>query len=141
MIRADLPGLGVPACHSGLAWIGSLRLLAVFVEPDSPHRLFLTPATGPTRRILMGFVEVIAKNLLRRKLRTMLTVAGLAAAVATSTALLSSAWSFADSSAAYYSSRGVDVVVVRAGVSERITSSLSASLGRPPARVARGRRG
>jgi putative ABC transport system permease protein len=76
----------------------------------------------------MAFVEVIAKNLLRRKLRTLLTVAGLAAAVATSTALLSSAWSFADSSAAYYSSRGVDIVVVRAGVSERITSSLSAPL-------------
>src|SRR5580704_8838304 len=76
----------------------------------------------------MVFVEVIAKNLLRRKLRTLLTVAGLAAAVATSTALLSSAWSFADSSSAYYSSRGVDIVVVRAGVSERITSSLSAAL-------------
>ncbi len=76
----------------------------------------------------MLFVEVIAKNLLRRKLRTLLTIGGLAAAVATSTALLSSAWSFATSSAAYYSSRGVDVVVVRAGVAERITSSLSASL-------------
>ncbi|HET6323822.1 MAG TPA: ABC transporter permease [Planctomycetaceae bacterium] len=76
----------------------------------------------------MLFVEVIAKNLLRRKLRTLLTIGGLAAAVATSTALLSSAWSFAASSAAYYSSRGVDVVVVRAGVAERITSSLSASL-------------
>ena len=60
-----------------------------------------------------------------------MTVAGLAAAVATSTALLSSAWSFAASSNAYYSSRGIDVVVVRAGVSERITSSLSAaSVGR-----------
>jgi putative ABC transport system permease protein len=76
----------------------------------------------------MSFVEVIAKNLLRRKLRTLLTIGGLAAAVATSTALLSSAWSFAASSAAYYSSRGVDIVVIRAGVSERITSSLSASL-------------
>jgi putative ABC transport system permease protein len=85
-------------------------------------------ATSPPWRISMAFVEVIAKNLLRRKLRTLLTVVGLAAAVATSTALLSSAWSFAASSAAYYSSRGVDIVVVRAGVSERITSSLSASL-------------
>jgi putative ABC transport system permease protein len=82
-------------------------------------------------RIRMRFLEVIAKNLLRRKLRTLLTVAGLAAAVATSTALLSSAWSFAASSNAYYSSRGIDLVVVRAGVSERITSSLSAaSVGR-----------
>jgi putative ABC transport system permease protein len=77
----------------------------------------------------MLFLEVVAKNLLRRKLRTLLTVAGLAAAVATCTALLSSAWSFAASSRSYYSSRGVDIVVVRAGVSERITSSLSAALG------------
>jgi len=76
----------------------------------------------------MMFVEVIAKNLFRRKLRTLLTVAGLAAAVATSTALLSSAWSFAASSNAYYSARGVDIVVVRAGVAERITSSLNAAL-------------
>jgi putative ABC transport system permease protein len=79
-------------------------------------------------KISMLFVHVIAKNLLRRKLRTLLTVAGLAAAVATSTALLSSAWSFAASSNAYYSSRGIDIVVVRAGVAERITSSLSAAL-------------
>ncbi len=76
----------------------------------------------------MLFLEVIAKNLLRRRARTLLTIAGLAAAVATSTALLSSAWSFAASSREYYTSRGVDVVVCRAGVSERITSSLSASL-------------
>jgi putative ABC transport system permease protein len=85
------------------------------------------PASIPFGRIRMRFVEVIGKNLLRRKLRTLLTVAGLAAAVATSTALLSSAWSFAASSHAYYSSRAIDIVVVRAGVSERITSSLSAS--------------
>jgi putative ABC transport system permease protein len=76
----------------------------------------------------MVFVEVIAKNLLRRKLRTLLTIAGLAAAVATSTTLLSSAWSFAASSASYYTSKGIDIVVVRAGVAERITSSLSASV-------------
>src|SRR5580704_1833837 len=76
----------------------------------------------------MLFLEVIAKNLMRRKTRTLLTIAGLAAAVATSTALLSSAWSFASSSRDYYASRAVDVVVCRAGVSERITSSLSAAL-------------
>jgi len=34
----------------------------------------------------MLFLEVIAKNLMRRKTRTLLTIAGLAAAVATSTA-------------------------------------------------------
>lgn len=40
----------------------------------------------------MLFLEVIAKNLLRRRARTLLTIAGLADAVATSTALMSSAW-------------------------------------------------
>jgi putative ABC transport system permease protein len=87
----------------------------------------------------MVFVEVIAKNLLRRKLRTLLTIAGLAAAVATSTTLLSSAWSFAASSASYYTSKGIDIVVVRAGVAERITSSLSLGCRTTP-RAARSRR-
>jgi putative ABC transport system permease protein len=74
------------------------------------------------------FLEVIAKNLARRKTRTTLTVAGLAAAVAATTTLLNIAWAFAGSAADSYRSRDVDLVVVRAGVAERITSSLSASL-------------
>ena len=71
--------------------------------PGSPDRL--VPAGGefphqddsdwlPLRPLLlrpiespMLFLEVIAKNLMRRKTRTLLTIAGLAAAVATSTAL------------------------------------------------------
>src|ERR1700683_662048 len=77
----------------------------------------------------MLFVEVIVKNLLRRKMRSVLTAAGLAVAVATTTALISIAWSFAASATESYASRGVDIVVVRAGVAERITSSLSAALG------------
>jgi putative ABC transport system permease protein len=76
----------------------------------------------------MLFVEVIVKNLTRRKTRSILTVAGLAAAVAATTTLLSIAWAFAGSAADSYASRGVDIVVVRAGVAERITSSLSAPL-------------
>jgi putative ABC transport system permease protein len=77
----------------------------------------------------MSFAEVILKNLLRRKTRSALTVAGLAAAVGATTSLLSIAWSFASCATEYYASRKVDLVVVRAGVAERITSSLNAALG------------
>ncbi len=76
----------------------------------------------------MIFLEVIAKNLTRRKTRTVLTAAGLAAAVAATTTLLNIAWAFAGSAADAYKSRNVDIVVVRAGVAERITSSLGAPL-------------
>jgi putative ABC transport system permease protein len=76
----------------------------------------------------MLFVEVIAKNITRRKTRTLLTAAGLAAAVAATTTLLNVAWAFARSATDSYKSRNVDIVVVRAGVAERITSSLGASL-------------
>jgi putative ABC transport system permease protein len=76
----------------------------------------------------MLFVEVIAKNITRRKTRTVLTAAGLAAAVAATTTLLNVAWAFARSATDSYKSRNVDIVVVRAGVAERITSSLNATL-------------
>lgn len=76
----------------------------------------------------MLFLEVIAKNITRRKTRTLLTAAGLAAAVAATTTLLNVAWAFARSANDSYKSRNVDIVVVRAGVAERITSSLNASL-------------
>ena len=79
--------------------------------------------------IHMIFLEVIVKNLTRRKTRTVLTAAGTAAAVAATTTLLNIAWASLPSSAAdAYNSRNVDIVVVRAGVAERITSSLGAPL-------------
>ncbi len=76
----------------------------------------------------MVFLEVVVKNLTRRKTRTVLTAAGLAAAVAATTTLLNIAWAFAGSAADAYKSCNVDIVVVRAGVAERITSSLGAPL-------------
>jgi putative ABC transport system permease protein len=76
----------------------------------------------------MFFVEVIAKNITRRKTRTVLTAVGLAAAVAATTTLLNVAWAFSSSATDSYKSRNVDIVVVRAGVAERITSSLNATL-------------
>jgi len=74
------------------------------------------------------FIDVIVKNLVRRKTRAALTAAGLTAAVATSTASLSITWSYAGSNAGFYAQRGVDLVVVRAGIADRSTSNLNAAI-------------
>jgi putative ABC transport system permease protein len=74
------------------------------------------------------FIDVIVKNVVRRKTRSALTASGLAAAVAASTALLSLTWGYAGTAARSYASRGVDIVVVRAGVAERSTSNLDAAI-------------
>jgi putative ABC transport system permease protein len=75
----------------------------------------------------MRFSSLIFKNLLRRRSRSFLTITGLAVAVTATTALLSIAWGYAQSARGYYENRRIDIVVVRAGVSERITSSLNSS--------------
>jgi putative ABC transport system permease protein len=72
----------------------------------------------------MLFAEIILKNLRRRLTRTAMTVVGLAVAVTATTTLWHLAWGYADSAKDFYSSRGVDIVVVRAGVANRLTSSL-----------------
>src|SRR5882757_4103430 len=72
----------------------------------------------------MLFSEVIVKNLRRRWARTALTILGLAVAVTATTTLWNIAWGYADSAKEFYADRGVDIVVVRAGVANRLTSSL-----------------
>src|SRR3954471_8291242 len=76
----------------------------------------------------MMFSDVIVKNLRRRWARTMLTVVGLSVAVTATTTLWNIAWGYADAAKEFYSDRGVDIVVVRAGASNRLTSSLKAGL-------------
>lgn len=76
----------------------------------------------------MRFTEVIVKNLRRRLPRTLLTILGLAVAVTATTTLWNIAWGYADSAQAFYSARDVDIVVVRASVSNRLTSNLRADL-------------
>lgn len=76
----------------------------------------------------MLFVDLILKNLRHRPLRTVLTVCGLGVAVMAMATLWSVAWGYANSAKEFYSARGVDIVVVRAGVSNRLTSSLRAEL-------------
>lgn len=76
----------------------------------------------------MEFTQVILKNLRRRSYRTLMTVVGLAVAVMAVTTLWNIAWGYAESAGNYYATRGTDIVVVRAGVSNRLTSSLRADL-------------
>lgn len=76
----------------------------------------------------MLFTEVIVKNLRRRWARTVLTILGLAVAVTATTTLWNIAWGYAESAKEFYSDRGVDIVVVRAGVANRLTSSLRSDL-------------
>jgi len=72
----------------------------------------------------MRFVELVLKNLLQRTSRTLLTIVGLSVAVAAITTMWTVSWGFATSSENFYATRGVDIVVVRAGVSNRLTSNL-----------------
>ncbi len=83
----------------------------------------------------MRFAELIWKNLIERGARSLLTVLGLAIAVAAITTLWHTAWGYARSANSYYAARGVDIVVVRAGVSNRLTSRLNAELSQRVASV------
>jgi putative ABC transport system permease protein len=76
----------------------------------------------------MRFPEIVVNNLFRRKARSLLTTAGVSLAVAATVVLLSVAWGNSSSAVNHFASSHVDVLVVRAGVAERITSSLSARL-------------
>jgi putative ABC transport system permease protein len=77
----------------------------------------------------MRFATLVARNLLRRKVRTALTVAGLAIGIAAVVALLGIAWGFERSFLKIYESKQIDLVVVRAGVSDRLTSNLDEKVG------------
>jgi putative ABC transport system permease protein len=77
----------------------------------------------------MQFFSFIAKNVLRRKVRSLLTGIGVAVAIAAVVALLGVARGFEDSSRQMLSSRGVDVVVVRAGLGQEDTARLFENIG------------
>jgi putative ABC transport system permease protein len=76
----------------------------------------------------MRFTTLIAKNLVRRGVRTILTVVGLSIGIAAVVAMLGIAWGFERSFLAINEAKGIDLMVVRAGVSDKLTSSLDESL-------------
>jgi putative ABC transport system permease protein len=76
----------------------------------------------------MRFIDLVFKNVLRRKLRSCFTATGIAIGVAAVTALLNFSLGFERSACEVYEGRDVDLVIVRAGVTERMTSSLKEEL-------------
>ncbi len=76
----------------------------------------------------MGFLVFITRNLLGRPARTMLTVLGLGVGISAVILLIGVSWGFERSMSAIYSSRGIDIIVVRAGVSDQLSSNLDAGM-------------
>jgi putative ABC transport system permease protein len=74
----------------------------------------------------MRFTTLFARNLIRRGLRTVLTVLGLGVGVAAVVALLGIAWGFESSFMDIYRSKGIDIVLTKAGVGTTLTSHLPA---------------
>jgi len=76
----------------------------------------------------MRFVTLIARNLMRRRTRTLLTATGLAVAIAAVLDLVGIAWNFERSFMALFVGKGIDLVVVRAGISNQLSSTLEQNL-------------
>lgn len=76
----------------------------------------------------MRFSTLIVRNLLRRGVRTALTVFGLAIGVSAVESLLGISWGFERSFMTIYETKGIDLVVVKAGVGDRLTSNLDENL-------------
>ncbi len=72
----------------------------------------------------MRFYSFILRNVIRRPVRSLLTGIGIALAVGAVVSLLGMARGFEQSFAELYEGRQVDLMVVRAGVTERLTSSI-----------------
>ncbi len=77
----------------------------------------------------MHFIDFVLRNLIRRKVRTALTIVGVSVAIAAVVALVSITSGYERSSKEALTQHGVDMVVVRAGTATNNTSTLDESLG------------
>jgi putative ABC transport system permease protein len=75
----------------------------------------------------MRFSTFIARNMVNRKARTILTVLGLSVGIAAVMILTGVAWGFERSFLKIYQTKGIDLLVVRAGTSNPLTRSLPVS--------------
>ncbi|HEY5315298.1 MAG TPA: ABC transporter permease, partial [Pirellulales bacterium] len=76
----------------------------------------------------MTFLALVLRNLLRRPLRTALTTTAMAIAVGTVVAILGITNGFEHSFIQMYRQAGIDIVVLRAGAQERLSSTLDEDL-------------
>ncbi len=72
----------------------------------------------------MRFTTLIAKNVLHRPVRTALTALGLAIAISAVIVLVGISWNFERGFLAIYRSKGIDLILVRAGSTNQLSSSL-----------------
>lgn len=77
----------------------------------------------------MSFISILLKNLLRRRTRSLLTIVGLAVAVAAMVALVGVASRFEQSYYELYDRMRVDLVVQESGGSQMLNRSIKESLG------------
>ena len=77
----------------------------------------------------MRFLMIVLKNTVRRPLRSTLTVFAIAIAVGSVVALVGIASGFEETFLSLYKGSGIDMIVVRAGAKQRLTSTLDEALG------------
>src|SRR5580692_4594167 len=77
----------------------------------------------------MWFITFVYKNLVRRPLRSFLTMVAIAIAIGSFLTLVGIATGFESSFLDLYESAGIDIIVVRAGGQQRLNSSLDERLG------------
>jgi putative ABC transport system permease protein len=82
------------------------------------------------RQTRMQFISFIAKNVLRRKVRSALTGVGVAVAIAAVVALLGVSRGFEESSRSMLKDRGVDIVVIRGGLGQQNTARIDEAIGK-----------
>jgi putative ABC transport system permease protein len=77
----------------------------------------------------MHFATFLFKNLVRRKARSLLTILGIAVAVGTVVTLRGVSYGFERSFRANFERRGIDLVVVSAGIPDQLRSNLDEDIG------------
>lgn len=77
----------------------------------------------------MYFATFLLKNLVRRKARSLLTILGVAVAIATVVTLRGVSYGFERSFRANFERRGIDLVVVSAGIPDQLRSDLAEDIG------------
>jgi putative ABC transport system permease protein len=82
------------------------------------------------------FISLIAKNVLYRPVRTVLTTVGLAIAIAAVIILVGISWNFENSFLTIYRTKGIDLVVVHAGSSNQLASSLDVRMAEKLRKIA-----
>jgi putative ABC transport system permease protein len=83
----------------------------------------------------MRFYSFVLKNVIRRRVRSSLTVVGMAVAVGAVVALVGISHGFEQSFLAIYQRQKIDILVEQRGVKQRLTSVLEAKLGDEIAKI------